>query len=151
MPNNHSKFRIPRNTAVSGVPRSTAVSGAPGSLHRDHRGAGVHAPGSLVGEALDFQRAAIEKASHRSGGLGRRNAGKDHPPLGRLQRKGAQRGRVLANLDHVNPVWQGRVEPFRHLGHGTGSRERKLQILSLTRGPGRGRTSVRDFRVRRES
>jgi len=71
MPNNHSKFRIPRNTAIGGVPRHTAVSGAPGSLHRDYRGAGVHTPRPFVGEALDFQRAAIEKASHSGGCFGR--------------------------------------------------------------------------------
>src|SRR5262249_12418797 len=80
-----------------------------------------------------------------------RHAGQDHLPEGRLQRKRTQRGRGLHHLDHVNPVWQGRVEPFPDLGYGTGSRKRELQVLGLARCAGRGRASVRDLRVRRES
>src|SRR5262249_61291986 len=37
------------------------------------------------------------------------------------------------------------------LGYGTGSRKRELQVLGLARCAGRGRASVRDLRVRRES
>jgi hypothetical protein len=46
MPNDHSKYRIPGIAAVRG--------GAPVGFHRDYCGAGVHATGALVGEALDL-------------------------------------------------------------------------------------------------
>ena len=142
MPNNHSKYRIP------GI---AARGGAPVGLHRDHRSAGVQAASALAGEALDLQGIAGEKLVHGPGGGVRPHAGKDHLPEGRLQRKRSQRGRGLHHLDHVNPVWQGRVEPFPYLGSGAGSGERKLQVLGLARCAGRGRASVRDLRVRRES
>jgi hypothetical protein len=142
MPNNHSKYRIP------GV---AARGGAPVSPHCDHCGAGVHAPGPLAGEAFDLQGIAGEKLADGPGGLVRPHAGQDRLPEGRLQRKRAQRGRGLHHLDHVYPVWQGRVEPFPYLGYGTSSRERELQVLGLARCAGRGRASVGNLRVRRET
>ena len=66
-------------------------------------------------------------------------------------RAGVQRPGFLGHVDHINPVRQGRVEPVPHVAHGARFRERKLQVLSLTRGPRRGRASVGDLRVRRES
>ena len=142
MPNDHPKYRIP------GI---AAPHGAPVGSHRDNRGARVHAPSALVGEALDLEGVAGEKFANGPGGGVRRHAGKDHLPEGRLQRKRSQRGRGLYHLDHVNPVWQGRVEPFPYLGYGAGSCERQLQVLGLARCAGRGRASVGDLRVRRES
>jgi hypothetical protein len=81
MPNNHSKYRIP------GI---AALGGTPASPHCDHCGAGIHTPGALIGEALDLQGVAGEKLVHGPGGIGRRHAGQDHLPQGRLQRKRTQ-------------------------------------------------------------
>ncbi len=142
MPNNHSKY---------GIPGIAALGGTPVGSHGDHCGAGIHAPRSLAGEALDLQAVAGEKLVRGPGGVARRHAGQDHLPQGRLQRKRAQRGRGLHHLDHVNPVWQGRVKPFPYLGYGTRPRERELQVLGLARCSRRGCASVRDLRVRRES
>ena len=142
MPNNHSKY---------GIPGIAALGGTPVGSHGDHCGAGIHAPRPLAGAALDLQAVAGEKLVRGPGGVARRHAGQDHLPQGRLQRKRAQRGRGLHHLDHVNPVWQGRVKPFPYLGYGTRPRERELQVLGLARCSRRGCASVRDLRVRRES
>jgi len=142
MPNNHSKY---------GIPGIAAVGGTPVGPHRDHCGAAIQAPGALAGEALDLKGLAAEKLMNGPGGVGLRHARQDHLPERRFQRKRAQRGRSLQHLDHVNPVWQGRVKPFPDLGYGTAPRERKLQVLGLARRPCRGRASVGNLRVRRES
>jgi len=142
MPNNHSKY---------GIPGIAALGGAPVGSHSDHRSAGVHPPRPLAGEALDLQAVAGEKLVHGPGCVGRRHAGQDHLPQGRLQRKRTQRGRGLHHLDHVNPVWQGRVKPFPYLGYGTRPCEPELQVLGLARCSCRGCASVGDLRVRRET
>ena len=142
MPNNHSKY---------GIPGIATLGGAPVGSHGDHGGAGVHAPRPLAGEALDLQAVAGEKLGYGPGCVGRRHAGQDHLPDRRLQRKRFQPGRGLHHLDHVNPVWQGRVKPFPYLGYGTRPRERELQVLGLARCSCRGRASVGDLRVRRET
>jgi hypothetical protein len=72
VPNNHSKYRIP------GVP---LVGGTPVHLHADHRGAGVHAPESLVGQALDFQSVGGQKRLDRRCRLLRPDSGEDNLPL----------------------------------------------------------------------
>jgi hypothetical protein len=164
MPNNHPKFGIPGIVAASdgrgciargSLPRAGTAGGAaicaPEGLHVEHSGARIHAPHPLVGEPLDFQAVAGEEVGHGGGGLGRSNAGKDHLPLGRLQWECGQCGRVLGHLDHVNPVWQGRVQPFPDIGYGTGPREREFQVFGLARGSGRGRASVGNLWVRRET
>jgi hypothetical protein len=72
VPNNHSKYRIP------GVP---LVGGTPVSLHGDHRGAGVHAPDSLAGPALNFQSAGRQECLDGRGRLLRPDSREDDLPL----------------------------------------------------------------------
>jgi hypothetical protein len=72
VPNNHSKYRIP------GVP---LVDGTPVCLHGDHRGAGIHAPDSLAGQALDFQNVGGKKCLDCRCRLLRPDSGEDNLPL----------------------------------------------------------------------
>jgi hypothetical protein len=139
MPNNHSKYCIPGVTRV-GTPAGLG-------LDRDHGSAGVHSPGPLAGEPLYFDSFAGEKLIHGHCRLLRRNTGKDHLPLGCLQREGGKCCRILGHLDHVDSVWQGRVKPLPHLGSGASPGQGQLQVLSLACCPGWGRASVGDLRV----
>jgi hypothetical protein len=80
VPNNHSKYRIP------GVP---LIRGPPVGLYRDHRGASIHAPHSLAGQALDLHAVLSEERLGRRSRLIPANPGEGHFPLGRLERHGA--------------------------------------------------------------
>jgi hypothetical protein len=142
VPNNHSKYRI------TGV---LLISGAPAGLQRDHRGASVHAPHSLAGQALDLHAVLSEEGLSGHSRLISPDSGESHFPLGRLERHGAQGTGFLGHVYHINPVRQGRIEPVPYVRDGTHCRQRNLQVLSFTCRPRRGRTSVRDLRMGRKS
>jgi hypothetical protein len=80
VPNNHSKYRIP------GVP---LIRGPPAGVHREDRGASVHAPHSLAGQALDLHAVHSEERLGRRSRLISPDPGEGHFPLGRLERHGA--------------------------------------------------------------
>jgi hypothetical protein len=162
MPNNHSKHGIPGNIHTCPGshlrPRRHGPVRLPGHGpvrlcrhgHVKHGRACVHAPGSLAREALDLYAAVAEEHRHGPLRLLRRDTRQDHPPLGCLQREGAQRCRGLVHLDHVYPVRQCRIEPLPHLGSIAPLRQRQFQVLGLARRPRRGRARVGNLRVRCE-
>jgi len=80
VPNNHSKYRIP------GVP---LIRGTPVGLYREHRGARVHAPHSLAGQALDLHAVLSEERLGCRSRLISPDTGESHFPPGRLERHGA--------------------------------------------------------------
>ena len=126
----------------------------PVNLERDHGGAGVEPPGSLVGAALHHHALRVQERRDGPGCRARVDARQNHAPLRHLKPQtafSAWPASQFQNLDHVNPVRQGHVEPVPHVRCGTHAGQRDLQVLSLARGARRRSPRVRDLRMRRES
>src|SRR5215471_13939272 len=109
MPNNHSKF---------GIPRGLRIGGTPVGFHRDHCGPGIHPPAAFGGETLDFHAAAGEEGVDGVARVLRFDPGKDNPPVRRLQPEVGEGCRTLDHVDHIYPVRQGRIEPVPYVGCG---------------------------------
>jgi len=112
MPNNHSKYDIP-----SGLRFGSALV----DLHRDNRGSGIHPPGSLGGEPLDFHAAAGEESADGAARVLRSDPGKDGLPVRQLQLEVGEGCRTLDHVDHIYPVRQGRIEPVPYVRSGAPS------------------------------
>jgi hypothetical protein len=103
LPNNHSKYR------TSGVP---VLTGTPVKLQRDHGGTRIEPPDSLTGQAIHLRAWRGEEHAGRPGRLVGRDPRQDDLPHRRLKPQGVGPVAQLDDLDHVDPVRQGRIEPL---------------------------------------
>jgi hypothetical protein len=124
VPNNHSKYRIIL-VLVS--------DGALVNCQRYHRSPGVEPTNSVAGETIHLRvRGGEERLGCRRCRFSRHTRQQDLPVRG-LQLRRLRHGQV-SDLDHVNPVWQGCVEPVPDVSRIEALGERNLQVLGFAGG-----------------
>jgi hypothetical protein len=127
VPNNHSKYR----TSLLAFRRGTLVY-----LQRYHCGPGVEPADSVAGEAIHLRMRDGKERLDCPGSLRLSDSGQYDFPLRGLKLWRFRHGQIT-DLDHVNSVRQGCVEPSPHgVGIQPGG-EGDLQKLGLAGSAGR--------------
>ncbi len=141
VPNNHSKYRTSSRRFRSGSPIY---------LQRYHPGPGIEPADSLAGEALHIRVLGGEKRLDCSDRVIRRDPRQHHLPFRGLE-PGRRLGGQVGDLDHVDPLRQGRAQPVPDDIRIKLCREGDLKELGLAGSPGGGAARVRNLRMRRET